>query len=183
MTPIKVLLAASIVTGAGMGAFALASAATDDSSAQTSRGPELQEALEVEIPEPLVVAATSGSEQSVFKYEISDTVGNDLVHSLISDIEGVCAVFELKDGSIAEPCFDAQTVATGLAYGLFGEEDGSFTMIGIVPDTVDTVELGGNAIEISGNVWSTNLKAASPAELRVGDSATNRWVTLGRAGS
>lgn len=169
----RYLFPVSAAVVACLGAAALVAAAASDSGA----GSSVPTVGSLEPLPPLIFAPTTGREEAVFEYRISESVGDSVIRPSSIDATGACVSVELEGGS-TEGCFDAQTIAAGIAYGAFGHSDGTFVVIGIVPDAVDTVEVGGKEVTLTGNVWSTRLNSDAPASLTVGDSTTDTWATL-----
>jgi hypothetical protein len=168
------LVSIGLTTGATVGAFTMVSGI----STVPEQPPE--PTVTVEAPEPLILAPTAGNETAVFEYEVTGTERTASVELSSVDATETCLSVSLTDGR-ADVCFDSKTVSSGLSYGAFGEPDGTFVVVGVVPDEVDTVELAGRPVELTDNVWSTRLPTDSPAELRVGNSTTGSFITLAAA--
>lgn len=109
-----------------------------------------------------------------FAYQVSSFDGTDAVTVTSIDETGVCFTVT-QEHQRSTGCADADTIATGLAWGMYGEPDGGSLLVGVVPDAVDTVEVNGQPIEIAGNVWSTRV-VGPPIELRIGDSTRAKFV-------
>lgn len=77
------------------------------------------------------------------------------------DTPGVCFSIVLE-GATARGCVGNQLLATGLAYGAFRDGDRPIELIGIVPDEVTTIEVGGVTVVPTNNVWHHTL-ADGPA--------------------
>lgn len=130
----------------------------------------------------LIFSPTTGQEPALFEYAVTSADRTSYVRIVEVTDSSVCAEVE-HDGAVSEPCVDALTVATGLAYGVIGLGDGTYLAFGVVPDAVDLVEVGGAPVELAGNVWSTVLPDNTPADLRVASAAAGQFATLPAAGT
>ena len=110
-----------------------------------------------------------------FVYQVSSFDGTVTVTVTSIDETGVCFTVTQQHQQ-STGCADADTIATGLAWGMYGEPDGGSLLVGVVPDAVDTVEVNGQPVNITGNVWSTRV-ASPPIELRIGDSTRAKFVS------
>jgi hypothetical protein len=62
--------------------------------------------------------------------------------------------FEIqRDVGTSAGCVDSLLLKTGLAYGAFQSQGGPIDIVGIVPDDVGSVEIGGEVRPITNNVW------------------------------
>lgn len=82
------------------------------------------------------------------------------------DQPGACFEIDIPSG-VARGCVGRSLLATGLAYGAFQEGDGPVELIGIVPDSVTTIEIDGVTVTPIDNVWHYTLAAAEPATITV----------------
>lgn len=80
-----------------------------------------------------------------------ETATGDNVDSTV-DQPGVCFEIELP-GTHATGCVGRGLLAAGLAYGAFQDGDGPIELIGIVPDEVTAIEIDGQTITPTNNVW------------------------------
>lgn len=91
-----------------------------------------------------------------------------------------CYVIELPEAT-ARGCLDEWVFLDGLAYGAFRAGDGPIEIVGIVPDDVATVEIGGTTIQVENNVWHyTDLTAARPS-FTVYSADRTRSASIGEA--
>jgi hypothetical protein len=126
------------------------------------------------------VAPATGNEEAVFEYSMEKLRANDVVEISSVDESGVCSVIRLDDQRV-EGCVDAISIASGVAHLAIGREDGGFTIIGLVPDSVDSVQLGGVDVEINANIWIAELgptDRVAAVDLTVGSSRSDTWVAL-----
>jgi len=175
----RILASTAVVTGAAIGSFSL-SAALDDANGPS----ELEgEPTLIEVTEgPTLIDATTGHEPAEFDYKVSSALGSgtDTAHLIDVTDRQTCIHIELGDG-YAEDCYLAETIAAGAAWGAFGQPDGSAIMVGVVPDAVDKVSVGGDDVQLNGNVWSTTVASSDPIDLRVENSVTGEVAALGPA--
>lgn len=82
------------------------------------------------------------------------------------DQPGVCFVIEIP-GATADGCVGRALLATGLAYGAFQDGDGPIELVGIVPDEVVAVEIGGQVVTPVNNVWHYTATSGSPLTITV----------------
>ena len=68
------------------------------------------------------------------------------------DEPGVCFEIEIR-GASASGCVGHDLLATGLAYGAFQDGDGPIELDGIVPDEVIAIEVNGQIVTPTNNVW------------------------------
>jgi len=169
--------AAGIFAGCAVASFTVVNALDTGSN-----GTETPGTYRYEITDPLQpIALGSGEERAVFEDSMNDLRSNDLVKVTSVDESGVCMTVKLDDAT-NEGCVDADAISTGIGYTAFGRESGGFTVMGIVPDTVDSVSLGGVDVEIVGNVWSTELDADdanAQLSLVVQDTKSGASASLG----
>lgn len=79
---------------------------------------------------------------------------------------GVC--FEIQiPGATAKGCVGHSLLATGLAYGAFQDGDGPIEIVGIVPDEVTAVEVDGQIIAPTNNVWHYTATPGAPLTITV----------------
>ena len=168
----------ALVIGSAVGSVAVASAIT-------TRGQPDAGATRLEVvPEPLepvVFEATSGREEAPFPFSVTQLDSSEFVRAAPGAVksDGVCVGLDLADGTtVRNFCFDARTIATGLGYGLFTDAAGGATIVGIVPDAVDVVLIDGVEVPLDGNIWAVRRPNLSPAQLRIGDSSADVWVSL-----
>ena len=91
------------------------------------------------------------------------------------DQPGVC--FEIKvPGATVKGCVGHDLLATGLAYGAFQDGDGPIEIVGIVPDEVTAVEVDGQIITPTNNVWHFTATSDAPITITV-RSADGRAAT------
>jgi hypothetical protein len=85
----------------------------------------------------------------------SDQYSDDTVSVTLSeDLDPQVACFRIElDDVVSEGCLGSILLATGLAYGAFERGDGPIDVVGIVPDDVVSVEIGGQFIAVRSNVW------------------------------
>lgn len=124
-------------------------------------------------------AATDGNEPAVFSYsfdELRDVPGVTIVSV---DESGICADIQFLGGMSQGTCTDRATLETGLGYAAFGQDNGTYFIVGFVPDEVDSVEVGGHAVSLMGNVWTSTIDSGIQLDLRVGNSKAAKWATLG----
>jgi hypothetical protein len=130
------------------------------------------------------VSAASASENSRTFRDGSVTVTLDaatdsVVHATV-DPPGVC--FEIKvPGATAQGCVGHDLLATGLAYGAFQDGDGPIELVGIVPDEVIAIEVDGQIVTPTNNVWHYTATSGAPLTVTV-RSADGRTATTGLAG-
>lgn len=172
-----VILIAVLVAASRGGSETTPELASGGGTDAPATSPTTEALPEQQLDASLLFAPTTGTEPAVFDYEITGRGTPEMSILTVTDDE-VCTRVELADGEAASGCADALSVRTGLAYGLFGESTGGFTLVGVVPDEVDTVQLNGVDVEIVANTWKTRLDSAAPAELRVGNSRTGQFVVL-----
>lgn len=172
----RILASTAVVTGAAIGSFSL-SAALDDANGPSEL--EGEPALIAVTEEPTLIEPTSGLEPAKFDYRVSSALGSgtDVAHLIDVTDEQTCIHIELGEG-YAEDCYLAETIAAGTAWGAFGQPDGSAIMVGVVPDAVNRVSLGGNDVQLNGNVWSTTVSSSDPIDLRVENSVTGEVAAL-----
>lgn len=166
------LFGAALV-GAAVGAFGIASALSADSHEKGADQGRVDVTLS---PGPF--AATTGSEAATFEYSFSELKDVPGVKVASADNKGICLNIEFQGGASEGTCTDAETLTTGLGYAAFGQEGGSFFVVGLVPDEVDTVTVGGQPASLDGNVWTFTITAGKTVDLRVGNSSANKWATL-----
>lgn len=173
MSAIRRMSAAAAVLGAGVGAFSVASALS--SSESLTDGPI--RVLEVAV-DPVVFAPTSGEETLLFDYIVSEPRNLPQVKVVSNSSDMVCLDVTFEETSARDICSDRATIRTGLAYAAFGRSDGSFLVVGVVPDDVDTVYVGESKVSFEGNVWVTEVPSGEVVQLRVGNSRTQTWAIL-----
>ena len=104
-----------------------------------------------------------------------DTASDGAVVDATVDQPGVC--FEIKvPGATAKGCVGHDLLATGLAYGAFQDGDGPIEIVGIVPDEVTSVEVDGQIITPTNNVWHYTATSGAPINITV-RSADGRAAT------
>jgi hypothetical protein len=91
------------------------------------------------------------------------------------DQPGVCFEIEIP-GATASGCVGRGLLATGLAYGAFQNGDGPIELVGIVPDGVIAIEVDGQLITPTNNVWHYSATAGDPLTITV-RSADGRAAT------
>ncbi|MGD9995568.1 MAG: hypothetical protein AB7L17_01045 [Ilumatobacteraceae bacterium] len=91
------------------------------------------------------------------------------------DQPGVCFVMEIP-GATATGCVGRGLLATGLAYGAFENGDGPVELVGIVPDDVVAIEIDGQIITPTNNVWHHTATSGGPLTITV-RSADRRSAT------
>jgi hypothetical protein len=89
------------------------------------------------------------------------------------DQPGVCFVIELETAT-ANGCVGRGLLATGLAYGAFRDGNGAIELVGIVPDEVTTIDIGGTLITPVGNIWHTTLDSGEATPRITARSADGR---------
>ena len=82
------------------------------------------------------------------------------------DQPGVCFEIELS-GATATGCVGRGLLATGLAYGAFQDGDGPIELVGIVPDEVTAIEIDGEVITPTNNVWHYTATSSGPLTITV----------------
>ena len=78
----------------------------------------------------------------------------------------VCVTIGLSDAN-ATGCVGEATLATGLAYGAFQNGDGPIEVVGVVPDDVTAVEIGGTVVIPKSNVWHFSALPSDPLTITV----------------
>ncbi len=111
---------------------------------------------------------TSSSQAEAFDVELSNSSSTfseggvvvQLQPLLPTDVTvdppGVCYVIKLDSGT-ASGCVGRSLLATGLAYGAFRNADGPIEIVGIVPDEVTEIEIGGATVVPVNNVWHSTI--------------------------
>jgi hypothetical protein len=82
------------------------------------------------------------------------------------DQPGVCFEIEIS-GATASGCVGGGLLATGLAYGAFQDGAGPIELVGIVPDEVTVIEVDGEIITPTNNVWHYTATAGDPLTITV----------------
>ncbi|MBI4884027.1 MAG: hypothetical protein HY826_08235 [Actinobacteria bacterium] len=82
------------------------------------------------------------------------------------DQPGVCYVIELP-GATARGCVGRSLLRTGLAYGAFQDGDGPIELVGIVPDEVTAIEVDGQIVTPTNNVWHYTATSGAPLTITV----------------
>lgn len=82
------------------------------------------------------------------------------------DQPGVCFEIDLP-GAHATGCVGRGLLATGLAYGAFQDGDGPIELVGIVPDEVTAIEIDGQIITPTNNVWHHTSTSTGPLTISV----------------
>ena len=82
------------------------------------------------------------------------------------DQPGVCFEIDLP-GAHATGCVGRGLLATGLAYGAFQDGDGPIELVGIVPDEVTAIEIDGQIITPTNNVWHHTTTSTGPLTISV----------------
>lgn len=117
----------------------------------------------------------AGDPAATFSYSVSSFDGTAFVFPTSVDQSGVCfSVAQQHQSSNA--CVDAATIASGQAWALYGEPDGTWLLIGVVPDEVDEVRVDGRLVDLAGNVWSTRIESGE-VTLEIGSSSTGLRVS------
>lgn len=169
----RTMVALASAIGCALGAFTLAGAMSGPHEAPPSRGSQ-QDAAQAG-----PFARTTGSEDTVFRYALEELTDTKMVSVGSVTDDGACLNLALPNGvSVVDFCMDRATVSSGLGYGAFSQEDGSFFVVGMVPDEVDTVLVGDQAVSVEGGIWSITLPRGPVSTLRVGNRMTNTWVVL-----
>jgi hypothetical protein len=168
------IITTCVALGATAGAFTVTAALSTHSDGSQSS------TIVRDAPDPMIFEPTSGSEPVAFEFDVTSSAGTENIEILSVGADKVCVKVHLHDGE-GDLCFDERTVSSGLAYGIFGEPDGRFTLVGVVPDEVDTVEITGLSVKRAGNIWTASADSDAPAVLRVGNSVSGRFITLGGA--
>lgn len=168
------VLASAAAIVALIAAVAVFARGPDDELSAPGRSPDTAPPTSLQSL-PLVPPVTSAGPVR-FEYVVSSYEGTDVITPVAINDTGVCFTVQFAEES-ASPCADAETISQGTMWGAFGHPDGGHVLHGVVPDAVDTVEIDGRPADFVGNVWS-NRVPGDPVELRIGDSTTNRWVTI-----
>jgi len=82
------------------------------------------------------------------------------------DQPGGCFEIDLP-GAHATGCVGRGLLATGLAYGAFQDGNGPIELVGIVPDEVTAIEIDGQIITPTNNVWHHTTTATGPLTITV----------------
>jgi hypothetical protein len=82
------------------------------------------------------------------------------------DQPGVCFEIEIS-GATASGCVGGGLLATGLAYGAFQDGAGPIELVGIVSDEVTVIEVDGEIITPTNNVWHYTATAGDPLTITV----------------
>ena len=82
------------------------------------------------------------------------------------DQPGVCFQIEIP-GATANGCAGHGLLATGLAYGAFQDGDGPIEIVGIVPDEVIAIEVDGQTLTPTNNVWHYTATSGDPLTITV----------------
>lgn len=172
----SMLAAAAILVVASIGAFvALGSRSTPSATPGVGDTAGPSNSADPTDRGSAIFEATTGTEEPLFDYAVSGRGSGPAVIDSVDDAE-VCVTIRRADET-SSGCYNAATVRTGLAYLLLGTPDQGYLAVGVVPDQVDTVTLGGTPVAVIDNVWSVELSDATSAELRVGDSRTQTFAT------
>ena len=68
---------------------------------------------------------------------------------------------------------------TGLGYGAFQTRDGPIEIVGIVPDDVASVEIGGTVISVKHNVWHYTGQPGDDLSFTVRSADGTRSASVG----
>lgn len=113
------------------------------------------------------VSAATGPESSIdFRDDAVAVTLNpsDTVDGV--DSPGACFLVDLPGGTV-QGCVGHGLLATGLAYGAFQDGDGPIEIVGIVPDEVTAVEIGGTTLTPTNNVWHYTATPGSTFKVTV----------------
>ena len=150
------LITVAAVIGAAVGAFALVSATgpsvSDDDAAPVVTTYEVQPLV------PSVVGTPDKVFSSAVSAAIAEGTGNialqdDRLTATLTGLgEQVCFEFGLPDET-HNGCVAADELRTGLVFVASQSHDGPVDVIGLVPDDVAKVSIGGTTIVVQNNVW------------------------------
>ena len=104
-----------------------------------------------------------------------DPASDGAVVDATVDQPGVCFEIEIP-GATAKGCVGHVLLATGLAYGAFQDGDGPIEIVGIVPDEVIAIEVDGQIVTPTNNVWHYTATPGAPLTITV-RSADGRAAT------
>ena len=168
----NILVGVGLLVGATAGGTAVGSAVFSPDGQDEVTTQVIRDA-----PKPIILPITSGAEAQVFSDGLDGLKSSGAVS--IESVSDASVIVTTKiDDWAPQTEFSRETILTGLAYGAVGREDSTFLVFGLVPDEVDTVELGGKRVPIVGNTWQVEVASSAVTNLRVGNSAADRWVVL-----
>jgi hypothetical protein len=149
---------------AGAGTSRQAVAAREDQAAMRNF-PTATAWNQAEMFDGVVSAATVGDGSRTYR---DGPVGVALQPSTESGIDqpGVCYVIEIP-GASARGCVGRALLATGVAYGAFQDGDGAIELVGIVPDEVIAIDVGGQIVRPTNNVWHYTATSGAPLTITV----------------
>jgi hypothetical protein len=90
----------------------------------------------------------------------------------------VCFTFKLPDET-HEGCASVEDIRTGLVYVATQSHGGPVDMIGLVPDDVGTVHVGGRELPVQNNVWHYVARAGDDLAFEVESLDGSVRATLG----
>lgn len=89
--------------------------------------------------------------------------------TLSTKSDQVCVAIVLP-GAEANGCVGKILLSTGLAYGAFQDGDGPIELVGIVPDDITSVEVDGQVVTPTSNVWHHTASSGKPLTITVRSS-------------
>ena len=118
---------------------------------------------------PFTVEMTAATEQSSTVTFSDDVITVTLTRAEKADgvdLPGACYLINLP-GATADGCAGHDLLATGLAYGAFKDGDGPIEIVGIVPDEVTEVDIGGITVTPTNNVWHYTATTGTALKITV----------------
>lgn len=103
------------------------------------------------------------------------TASDGAVVDATVDQPGVCFEIEIS-GATARGCVGHNLLATGLAYGAFQDGAGPIEIVGIVSDEVIAIDVDGQTVTPTNNVWHYTATSGAPLTITV-RSADGRAAT------
>ncbi|MFW2383224.1 MAG: hypothetical protein ACN4GZ_15840 [Acidimicrobiales bacterium] len=182
----KTLFTAAALAGLAFGGMALGNAVTGPSLGDTAEVPD-ENVVVMDTP-PLLIEPTSGREEPNFEAQVASSDNGSTSHLVEgmavtildrSENGDVCYSLQRAD-SLEEGCYSEHVIRTGMAYSAAqAHPDDPIVVVGIVPDSVDSVQIGESQIQVVGNIWTYTGKSGEIIAPIVSSQISGSAATIG----
>ena len=181
----KTIITAAALAGSAFGGLALANAIA---GTPLSDPDEVQVVDRVDDTPPLLIEPTSGLEEPIFEAQVASSDNGRTKHVVDgmaitildrSENGDVCYSLQRAD-SLEEGCYSEHVIRTGVAYSAAQAHPGDpIVVVGIVPDSVDSVRIGETRIDVVGNIWTYTGEAGEVISPVVSSTVDGTAATIG----